>query len=320
MEKYEFRVLIKHYFLRKKTLSETKAKLDKYYSNSAPSYRMVQKWFTEFLCHRTSTETIPNPDRPNEITKPEIINKIHVIILNDPKVKVREISEIVSISTERVVNILHTHLCIRKLSAKWVPQLLTIDQKHIRVTTSEQNLAYFNCNLKEFLHRFVTMDETWIHHYTPKSGEVLKQWVKPGESAPKRLKTQQSAGKVLASVFWDAHGVIFIDYFQKGSIISGAYYAALLDRLVDEIRKKRPHLKKKILFHDNNAPSHTSNITQAKKHELRFESRPHPPYSPDPDPSDYYLFLNLIKRWMCGRHRKVERLLNTLYRAKRRVH
>ena len=36
MEKSEFHVLIKHYFLREKTLSETKAKLYKYDSDSAP--------------------------------------------------------------------------------------------------------------------------------------------------------------------------------------------------------------------------------------------------------------------------------------------
>ena len=79
-------------------------------------------------------------------------------------------------------------------------------------------------------------------------------------------ETQQSAGKVMASVFWNAHEVIFIDYLEKGSTITGEYYAALLDRLVDQIRKKRPQLKKKrIFFHDNNAPSHTSNVAQAKK-------------------------------------------------------
>ena len=115
-----------------------------------------------------------------------------------------------------------------------MPRLLTIDQKRIRVTTLKQNLAYFNRDPKEFLHRFMTIDETWIHHYTTESCE-------PGESAPKRPKTQQLDGKVMANVFWDAHEVIFIDYLQKGRMITGAYYAALLDRLVDEIRKKRPH-------------------------------------------------------------------------------
>ena len=72
--------------LHGKILSETKANLDKYYSDSAPSYERIQKWFTEFCCGRMSTETIPSPGLPNEITIPEMINKIHDIVLNDPKV------------------------------------------------------------------------------------------------------------------------------------------------------------------------------------------------------------------------------------------
>ena len=107
----------------------------------------------------------------------------------------------------------------------------------------------------------------------------------------------------MASVFWDAHWVIFIDYLEKKRTITGAYYAALLDRLVDKIRTKRPNLKKKILFQDDNARLHTSNIAQAKKHKLGFKSLPHTPYSPDLAPSNYYLFSNL-KRWLCGRRFK----------------
>ena len=167
-------MLIKLHFLRRKTLLETKAKLDKNHSNSSPSYGMVHKWVPQFRCGRTSTETILSPGRPNEITTPEMINEIHHIVLNDPKVKVCEIAEIASISTERVVNILHTHLSIRKLFARWVPRLFTIDQKRIRVIISEQNLAYFHCNIKEFLCQFVTMDETWTHHYIPESREWSK--------------------------------------------------------------------------------------------------------------------------------------------------
>ena len=134
-------VLIKHYFLRKFFLSESKVKLNKYYLDSAPSYGMVQKWFTKFRCGRTSIETIPSPDRPNEITTPDMTNKIHDIVLNGPKVNVHEIAEIVYNSTEHTLSIRHTHLCIRKLCARWVPRLFPIDQKRIRVITSEQNLA-----------------------------------------------------------------------------------------------------------------------------------------------------------------------------------
>jgi len=74
MEKSEFRVLIKHYFLRKKTISETKKKFDKYYPDSAPSIGMIHKWFSEFRCGRTSTSA-ERSGRPKEFTTPEMVQK-----------------------------------------------------------------------------------------------------------------------------------------------------------------------------------------------------------------------------------------------------
>ena len=111
---------------------------------------------------------------------------------NYRKLEVREISKMINISTERVYDTLHNHLYMRKLCARWVVRLLTINQKRIRVMTpSEQNFSYFNRNPKDFLRRYVEMDETWIHHFTPESPEGSKYWVKPGKSAPKRPKTQK---------------------------------------------------------------------------------------------------------------------------------
>ena len=81
--------------LRGKTLLEAKVKLDKYCSDSAPSYGIVQKWFPEFRRGRTSTKTIQSPGRPNKITTPEMIKKIHVAVLNASKV--RGIAEIIYI-------------------------------------------------------------------------------------------------------------------------------------------------------------------------------------------------------------------------------
>jgi HTH domain in Mos1 transposase len=61
MEKSEFRVLIKHYFLRGKTIKETEDKLKKYYGESAPSHKMVQKWFANFRCGQMTTEDAERP-------------------------------------------------------------------------------------------------------------------------------------------------------------------------------------------------------------------------------------------------------------------
>jgi len=35
----------------------------------------------------------------------------------------------------------------------------------------------------------------------------------------------------MASVFWDAEGILIIDYFEKGRTITGEYYSNLLTRL-----------------------------------------------------------------------------------------
>lgn len=301
MEKSEFRVLIKHYFLRKKSVNETKQRLDKYYGDSAPSISMVKKWFTEFRCGRTSTSDAERPGRPKDVVTPEIVDKIHEMILDDRRLKVRELAEAVGISTERVHHILHEYLAMRKLSARWVPRLLTIDHKHNRVKSSKECLEMYKRNPNEFLRRFVTVDETWIHHATPETKQQSKQWVSTGERAPKKAKMGLSANKVMATVFWDSRGVIHIDYLEKGKTINGKYYSELLDRFDTVLKQKRPHLKKKkVLFHQDNARVHTCAVTMAKFYQLGYELLQHPPYSPDLAPSDYFLFPNL-KKWLGGK-------------------
>lgn len=300
MDKKEFRVLIKHCFLTKKNTVEAKAWLDEHYPDSAPGKSTVEKWFAKFKRGEMSTEDDARSGRPKEAVTDENIKKVHKIILDDRKVKLFEIAEYLKISKERVGYIVNEYLGMRKLCAKWVPRELTIDQKRQRIDDSEECLKLFNRNKTEFLRRYVTMDETWLHHFTPESNRQSAEWTARDEPTPKRGKTQKSAGKVMASVFWDAHGIIFIDYLQKGQIINSDYYIALLERLKDEIAKKRPHLKKKkVLFHQDNAPCHKSIKTMAKFHELGFELLPHPPYSPDLAPSDYILFSDL-KRMLAG--------------------
>ena len=103
---------------------------------------------------------------------------------------------------------------------------------------------------KEFLHKYVTIDETWIHHSTSETNKQSAEWTAVGESCPKRSKTQISAGKVLASVFWDVQGILFIDYLEKGRTINCEYYIVLLMHLKEEIAKNWPQMKKKkVLFH-----------------------------------------------------------------------
>ena len=90
-------------------------------------------------------------------------------------------------------------------------------------------LKRFRSKEDDFLSHLVTVDETWVHYYEPENKAQSRQSVGPVSPRPKKFKTQPSAGKVMATLFWDAQGVIMLDFLAKKSTITGAYYANLLD-------------------------------------------------------------------------------------------
>lgn len=77
----------------------------------------------------------------------------------------------------------------------------------------------FYHNAKDFLPRFVIVDETWSDHYIPEYKQQSRQWVTTGDSDPKKAKTVLSTGKMIDSVFWDSQGNIMIVYLEKGEAI-----------------------------------------------------------------------------------------------------
>jgi hypothetical protein len=86
-------------------------------------------------------------------------------------------------------------------------------------------LERFNKNKTDFVRRFITIDDTWIHHYTLESKQQSKQWAEAGCSAPKKTRSVPSAGNVMAWVLWNAEVILFIDYLGKGKTVIGEYYS-----------------------------------------------------------------------------------------------
>ena len=137
----------------------------------------------------------------------------------------------------------------------------------------------------------MTVDETLVHYYEPENKAQSRQWVGPGSPRPKKFKTQPSAGRMMAVVFWDAKGVIMLDFLPKRSTITGVYYANLLDQLRTAIReKRRGKLSKGVLLHQDNARVHTCKVAMDAVERNGYELIPHPAYSPDLAPSDFFLF------------------------------
>ena len=126
--------------------------------------------------------------------------------------------------------------------------------------------------------------------------KLSRSWVGPGSWRPKKFQTQPSAGKVMATVFWDAKGIIMLDFLPKRSTITGVYYANLLDQLRTAIREKsRGKLSKGVLLQQDSARVHTCKVAVDAVEQNGYELIPHPAYSPDLAASDFFLFPNLKK-------------------------
>ena len=53
------------------------------------------------------------------------------------------------------------------------------------------------------MRRVVTQDETWVYHFDPEAKNQNIQWKHPGSLFPEKFKRVSSAGKMMASIFWN---------------------------------------------------------------------------------------------------------------------
>ena len=217
----------------------------------------------------------------------ELVADVEKLVAEDGRVTISWIAERLHVSYSTIHRILHDHLNYRKLSARWVPRLLSDAQRAKRVESSRLLKLLMFADPEDFYFRYVTTDETWVHYYEPESKQESQVWMNHGSKPPVKFKSQASANKVLANIFWDIEGIIFIDYLVEGKTINGAYYANLIRRLRQElIKKRRRKVTRGLLLHQDNAPPHTGQIAKAAVEECGFQLIDHPPYNPDLAPSD----------------------------------
>ena len=130
---------------------------------SCVSYDTVRRWKKKF----ESIKNAPKSGRPKSASRKEIVSKIKEIIEGDVRFTVRDIARKVGISLSTVHLILKKHLKVRKISARWVPHLLTDEQKRQRVKVAKKLLQMFPKYDKKQFANVVTGDETWVHYFEP---------------------------------------------------------------------------------------------------------------------------------------------------------
>ncbi|XP_031637550.1 histone-lysine N-methyltransferase SETMAR-like [Contarinia nasturtii] len=251
MDKIEYRAVIK--FLTKEGVApkDINDRLRAVYGVLAPSYATVKLWAKQFKWGRESLEDDPHTGRPIEATASDVVQKIEHHVHES--------------SNER--ESVSSNVCSR-----WIPRTLNKSQKEERISAAHEFFELLEWNETDTFERIVTGEETWIHYYDPELKSQTMEWHKRGEPASKVPRKQIATKKVMASVFWDAKGILLVEFLPKNTTVTGYYYAKQIHRLRKAIREKLPGKKL---------------------------------YSPDLPPSDYFLFPN-TKRYLKGKQYESE--------------
>ena len=265
---------------------------------SCVSYDTVRRWKKKFESGVESIKNAPKSGRPKSASRKEIVSKRKEIIEGDARFTVRDIARKVGISLSKVHLILKKHLKVRKISARWVPHLLTDEQKRQRVKVAKKLLQMFPKYDKKQFAKVVTGEETWVHCFEPVRKVSNKIWATKHSKRPIIAKRSLSTKKVLYAIF-SGEGVAIKVPVKKGKSITGKYYKdVVLKKLKKYYQKRRPAtgFKHVRLLHDN-APAHTSAIVTAflKKESNCFAS---PPVFPRPCPM-WFLFVSEIESIPC---------------------
>ena len=116
-------------FKLQKSAKETYEMLKLVYGDAAVTMKMVYKWFEQF---HNGCESVEDEERigcPSTSKTHENVERVSEMIQSNRRLTIRDISEDLNFSYGSVQNILTTDLNMRRGSAKFLPRVLTVEQK-----------------------------------------------------------------------------------------------------------------------------------------------------------------------------------------------
>ncbi|XP_013793529.1 histone-lysine N-methyltransferase SETMAR-like [Limulus polyphemus] len=161
MERLEQRYCIKFYQKLGDSQVETIRNIQTAFSDDAMGITQIKEWYNRFKDVCTMVESEPRSSRPSACRSDRVIAKVNAMVMRDRRVTIRKIAEEVGISTFSAHSIITEDLAMKKVAAKFVPKLLTVEQKELRVEVSQDMLDSTNSD-PDFMNTINTGDESWV--------------------------------------------------------------------------------------------------------------------------------------------------------------
>ncbi len=200
------------------------------------------------------------------------------------------------ISFTSIQRILKLDLKLSKRCAKYVPRALTPAQTRTRVQICDFWSRLLANNQRVF-ETVVTVDESWLYLYDPESKEQSRQWLRCDEERPQKPQRGLWTGKTMIVTFFDSQGMIYFEFVRRPQTVNQQLFQNIIRRFHAALIVQRPHgaVQGCRFIHMDNASSHTADLTLRLLRQLQLTRLPHPPYSPDLAPNDFWLYPTMKK-------------------------
>ena len=141
---HEQRICVKFCVKIGKSVTETFEMLKIAFREEAMGRTQTYEWLKRFTEGRTSNDNDPRSGRPSTSKTDDNVANVREVIGSNRRLTVREVAEKVSISKTVCHEILTENFGMHRIAAKFVPRLLTEDQKQNRVDVSQELLDRAN--------------------------------------------------------------------------------------------------------------------------------------------------------------------------------
>ncbi|XP_011859147.1 PREDICTED: putative uncharacterized protein FLJ37770 [Vollenhovia emeryi] len=189
------------------------------YGEATLSQSNVYRWYKMFSEGREDVNDEERAGRPSTSITDENIDEVKKIVLANRRITVREVAKDLNISISSCHSIFTNDLGMRRVAAKFVPKLLTIDQKQHRINIATELLDSVRDD-QNLLQRVITGDESWVYGYDVETKAQSSQWKLPHEPRPKKARQVRSNVKVLLTVFFDCRGVVHHEFLSQGRTVN----------------------------------------------------------------------------------------------------
>ena len=229
------------------------------------SMRTVFRWVKAFKAGKFSIEDDTRPGRPKTSVTKANIEAVKIVVEQDARLSVKDITSCTGISEGSVQTILKKCLDPRKVCARWVPHLLTEEQKTQRFKCARELLkTYKGCNSR-VISNLLTGDETWVHMFEPQRRADNKQWKRKDKKRQCIAKRTISSKKTFYAIFFKSSGPVVQVPCPSGHTVIGRFYKNSVQKKVKEFYNKKLPSKGWSgvhLLHDN-ASSHKCEVVKS---------------------------------------------------------